>query len=480
MESVVDFVGLREYQLITGSCRQGGWKGTGMNFFEDNDYELLQNILESMQEGVEIVDSTGNVVFLNTAFLKITGYSINDRLGKNIFDVHPNGTLATVLKTRVPMNYVMAFAEETGKVGLSNVSPIYKNGELVGAILVCQDVSEIIELSKKLSEQNLLVDSLYKKVGEAKYNLDDILCQSEVMKKIKDLIKHVAFSDASILIEGETGTGKELLAHAIHNISPRHKKPFIQVNCAAIPEGLLESEMFGYEQGAFTGALKKRKGMFELANKGTIFLDEIGDMSVALQTKLLRVLQTNEIRRLGGSEIIKIDVRVISATNRNLREMLKSGTFREDLYYRLNVVPISVPPLRERKEDIPLLVRYFVKKSCARFGKPLLDVTPQALSLLQKHDWPGNVRELDNVIQYAVLTCSGPVIEPKDILPKLPLEKVTFPRNEIQRLEEVEKRMIKSALEMYGFSLESKKKVAEKLGISISTLYNKIKKYGIQ
>ena len=265
----------------------------------------------------------------------------------------------------------------------------------------------IREENQRLGEEN---QYLRTQVSQ-QYNFGRIIGHSKPMQLIFDQIRKIAPTDSSVLISGESGTGKELIAHSIHNFSPRQEKSFIKVNCGALAEGLLESELFGHEKGAFTNAIKQKRGKFELADGGSIFLDEIGDISENVQVKLLRVLQEKEIDRVGGEQTKKVDVRIIAATNRNLFELVQKGKFREDLYYRLNVIPLDLPPLRHRKDDIPLLVDHFLKKKGAEMKKPISKMSPQTLEALQEYDWPGNIRELENLIERALVLCDRDEIQ---------------------------------------------------------------------
>lgn len=330
---------------------------------------------------------------------------------------------------------------------------------------------------QKLNEK---IDYLDKEV-KGKYNLENFIGKSPEVKKIFDLVEKVKDIDSNVLITGESGTGKELIAKAIHYLGNRSKYRFEVVNCAAIPYNLLESELFGYERGAFTGATAKKKGKFELADKGTIFLDEIGDMSYDLQSKLLRVLQNKSISPLGSHETKKIDVRVIAATNKNLEKEIENKSFREDLYYRLNVIPIKLPPLRERKEDIPLLVDHFINKYCIAFNKPLKEIDSHALELLENYDYKGNVRELENIIERAVALNNGNKITSIDLPSKL-RENLNNTNNDViiihtgENMKDIERKVLTKTLKSNN---GNKKETAEILGISERTLYYKIKEYGI-
>jgi len=289
-------------------------------------------------------------------------------------------------------------------------------------------------------------------------------------------IDEVAATDATVLLTGETGTGKELVARAGHNLSPRKVKVLVKVNCAALPAGLIESELFGHEKGAFTGALSRKLGRFEVAHKGTIFLDEIGDLPLELQAKLLRVLQDGEFERVGGSETIRVDVRVIAATNRDLDKAIEEGTFRPDLYYRLSVFPIQIPPLRERREDIPDLVRHFVMKHGLKLGRKVKTIPQSAMDALSAYPWPGNVRELENVVERAMILSHGDRLELGEWPPKAG---VTSRGRRVPTLEELEREHISSVLELTGGRVSGEKGAAKLLGMRPSTLQGRMKKLGI-
>lgn len=343
------------------------------------------------------------------------------------------------------------------------------------------DLHELRIITRRAMERKRLLDELrdLKKSISSHGFSPEIIGESEGMKKVYELIERVAEVDVNVLICGESGTGKELVARAIHGRSKRKDKPLIIVNCAAIPEGLLETELFGHEKGAFTGASSRRIGKFELADGGTIFLDEVGDMSMPLQAKILRVLQSRDFERVGGTRTIKVDVRVISATNRDLKEMVERGEFRKDLYYRLNVVQIDIPPLRERKEDIPLLVKHFIENFSAKIGKDIRGVSPKAMELLISYNWPGNVRELEHVVQRAMVVERGNTITEASLPPEIRDAERGAPLSELIKgsLEEIEVKAIKRALE----SAEGNKSIAARiLGISRKTLFNKMRKYGMK
>jgi len=338
-------------------------------------------------------------------------------------------------------------------------------------------VSRVFERERLLAENRYLHEQL-----DSRYKFSGISGKSPAMERVFDMTSSVAASNANVLITGESGTGKELVARSIHSSSPRRDKPFIILNCAAVPENLLESELFGHEKGAFTGATTSKKGRFELADSGTLFIDEVGEMSMTAQVKLLRVLQEQEFERVGGTRTIRCDVRLVAATNRNLEEAVGDGQFREDLYYRLNVVNIHMPRLRERWEDIESLARHFIAKYAADTGKKIDDISPRALSCLLAYEWPGNVRELQNVIERAVVLAKGAILTPLDFPQTLQDDSsicVTVPGqdgNLTEILEDFERQLIIQTLRRHA---ESQTKTAAVLGIKRTTLRYKMQKYGL-
>jgi two-component system, NtrC family, response regulator AtoC len=330
--------------------------------------------------------------------------------------------------------------------------------------------------ARRLREEN---QSLREALGR-RYEFRNIIGRSAKMQEVLALVERVAATNSTVLLAGESGVGKDLIARAIHHHSRRASGPFVKINCAAIPESLLESELFGYEKGAFTGAVGSKPGKFELADRGTIFLDEIGDVPGAIQAKLLRVLQEREFERLGGTKTLKVDVRLVAATNRDLRAALEQGTFREDLYYRLNVVPINIPPLRDRPEDIPYLVDHFIARFAGESGKPVTAITPAAMKILTQFHWPGNVREVENIIERAVAFSNGPVLDVADIhldvaTPKAGSGTAPFPP-EGMTLEQFEDEIIKEALRRAS---GNKSQAARMLGLSRNALRYRLSKMGI-
>ena len=334
-------------------------------------------------------------------------------------------------------------------------------------------LSEVEKLKNRLEEENLYLQNEIKLT----HNFEEIIGKSEAIKNILGKVEQVAATDSTVLILGETGTGKELIARAVHNVSGRSDRPLVKVNCAALPANIIESELFGHEKGAFTGAYARKIGRFELANRGTIFLDEIGDLPLDLQVKLLRVLQDGEFERLGNPNTIKVDIRIIAATNRDLEQAVENSTFREDLYYRLNVFPIRVPSLRERKEDIPFLVNHFIKKFCKKIGRKIEIIPQKVMDGLLTYDWPGNIRELENIIERAVIVCQGKRLETGDWLPQ---KCMPAGAADITTLKEVERAHILKVLESTRWQVSGEKGAAKILGLNPQTLVSRMKKLGIR
>jgi DNA-binding NtrC family response regulator len=340
------------------------------------------------------------------------------------------------------------------------------------------DPEELSIMMQKIVSQQTLVreNTVLRQALKQEYRFRDLLSKSPAMQAVFELAKTAARSNSTILVLGESGTGKEVLARAIHAESPRAGEPFVAVSCAALTESLLESELFGHEKGSFTGAIARRKGKFEAAHGGTLFLDEVGDIGPKLQLDLLRVLEERRFHRVGGNEPIEVDVRIVAATNRDLRKAAVEGKFREDLFYRLNVIPILIPPLRQRREDVPLLVESFVERLAVEMKKRLDGVSPDAMSALMAHDWPGNVRELRNVLERGAVVATGAVIQLVDL--GLPTKAEALPRaGTLASLEEVEKRHVAAVLAHTGGNVSQSARI---LGIDRVTLYNKMRKYGIR
>lgn len=448
---------------------------------------MLEAIILSSDEAISVVDENGIGLLINPAYTRITGLSKDKVIG------HPATTDISegesmhmeVLKTRRAVRGVPMRVGPKKREVIVNVAPVIVDGKLKGSVGVIHDMSEIQSLTKELNRARQIIRTL-----EAKYSFEDIIGDSEEIQLAIEQAKLGAKTPATILLRGESGTGKELFAHAIHNASDRKYNKFIRVNCAAISDSLLESELFGYEEGAFSGAKRGgKRGLFEEANNGSIFLDEIGELSAGTQAKLLRVLQEKEIIRVGGTKPIPINVRVIAATNVNLERGIADGSFREDLYYRLNRMPIHIPPLRKRKEDIPLLCERLIQKINQDYGRNVEGITKEALLILKKYHWPGNVRELDNILGRAIifLHYSEPFINVQH-LPELntsePIQskpQVDLLMNETETLAEMldryEEMMIKQTLTKLN---GNKTLTAKTLGLSVRNLYYKLEKYNVQ
>ena len=383
----------------------------------------------------------------------------------------------TFIKKALEINPDLGIVVMTAFATVDSAISALKNGAQ-DFLLKPLDLNHVELILKKIQEkQKIIFENRYlKRKLENVEGLDNIIGQSDAIKKVLSEISRVAFSDATILIRGESGTGKELVARALHLASKKASGPFLALNCTSLPETLLESELFGHEKGAFTGAISRRLGRFELANNGTLFLDEIGDISLTMQAKLLRVLETMIFQRLGGEKEIKVSVRIIAATNRNLEQKIKEGSFREDLFYRLNVIPIIIPPLRYRKDDILLLVNHFIEKFNKRNNKNIRGISPKAKDMLLKYSWPGNVRELENLIERAVVLCYSDVLDMTDLSSFLAVNSESGDQVDDLRLDTLEKMAIIEALKRSG---NNQIRAAELLGIHRNTLRLKLEKYNI-
>lgn len=442
----------------------------------------LKTIIESIRDGIIAVDKNGIITSCNFMAEKLTGRPRDELIGKALKELWPGSPVLDVIKTGIEYRdreeiYPGPFGENLHF--FTTACPIFggegndgsgAHREIIGAVISFRDIADVRRMVYNITEK------------KESSSFDEIFGVSRQIRELKSKAEKIAKSDSTVLITGESGTGKGLFARAIHFSSRRNKGPFIIVNCGAIPDTLLESELFGYEHGAFTGAKKTGKaGKFELANGGTIFLDEIGDLPLHLQAKLLHVLQRREIERVGGTRVIPVDVRVIAATNRNLEQMMQEGEFREDLYFRLNVIPLYIPPLRERKEDIHLLLEHSLSRYNRLIGKKIQWFESDALRLLLDYEWPGNVRELENTVEYAVNMETGSLIAMESLPPRLRRGKKAvesfFTLRE--QVDAFEKEIIERCLQETGFSVEGKIKAAKLLGISESTLYRRIRELKI-
>ncbi len=445
---------------------------------------MLEAIIRSSEEAISVVDENGNGLMINPAYTRITGLSKNEVIGQPAtVDISEGESMHyQVLKTRRPVRGAKMKVGPYKKEVIVNVAPVIVQGKLKGSVAVIHDISEINELTTALRKAKQMIRNL-----EATYTFDDIIGTSSEMMIAIEQAKIGAKTPATVLLRGNSGTGKELFAHAIHNESDRRYHKFIRVNCAALAESVLESELFGYVEGAFTGArVGGKKGLFEEANNGSIFLDEIGELSLHMQAKLLRVLQEKEIVRVGGTAPISLDVRIITATNTNLERAITVKEFREDLYYRLNRLPIYIPTLQERPHDLPVLVQHMIMKVNQLYGRNVNAIAPKALDKLYTYHWPGNIRELENVISRAMIFMDVteeeikykhlPNLETKDVSPVV-LSTPSAPKQTLQRAtEQFEKEFIQRAYEENDCH---KTKTAKQLHISVRTLYYKLEKYQI-
>jgi PAS domain S-box-containing protein len=457
---------------------------TTMNEFKS----LLQALFQAVQDAISVVDENGDHIMINPAYTKITGITADEIYGKDAnYDMAEGESIhMKVLRTKKSVENTKITTKPSGKVVIARGAPIMVGDKLKGSVVILHDISEIKQLTTKLNEAKKRIREL-----SAKYAFDDIIGESQAINEAKEKMIKASRVPATVILRGESGTGKEMFAHAIHNESNRRENQFVRVNCAAIPETLLESELFGYEEGAFTGAKKGgKKGYFEEANNGTIFLDEISEINLNAQVKLLRVLQEKEIVRVGGVKPIHVNVRVISATNVNLRDKIDRGEFRDDLYYRLNVFPIDIPPLRDRLDDIELLSKRFIEKLNVEYGRNIKGISLKALSELKRHDWPGNVRELENIIGRSIISMNAnEQIIMKDHLPFLTNLGIRNNGDYINEIEDseittlteaaagFEEDYLKRVYEIYNYN---KTMTAKKLGISIRSLYYKMEKHNIK
>jgi PAS domain S-box-containing protein len=442
-----------------------------MNHEKDLTPDQMRMIINSVADGVFTVDQNFVITSFNRAAEAITGVPADEALGKPCCEVfraeicEADCTLKrTILSDKPIVNHAVFIVRSDGKrvpISISTAALKNDDGQVLGGVETFRDLT--------------LVEALRKEV-EKTFTFEDIISRNQKMQSIFTILPDVALSDSTILIEGESGTGKELMANAIHNLSGRGKRPIVKVNCGAIPDNLLESELFGYKAGAFTDAKRDKPGRFAQADGGTLFLDEIGDVSPALQVRLLRVLQDGSFQPLGATGTVKVDVRILCATNKDLKGLVAEGTFREDLFYRIRVFALSLPPLRERREDIPLLAQNFIDRLNRLRGKDISGLSREALADLMNYDWPGNIRELQNAIEHAFILCHGGLIQPQH-LPS-PLREACIGTDGIPpglTLADVENRMIKEALARNN---GRKLAAARELGIDKTTLWRKMKRIG--
>ena len=448
----------------------------------------VDQIIESLHDGVVVIDREGTIVYANSAYTRILGVPVDRVLGRNMREVQPDARGLKVIETGQPILRDSFYLKQLGLDVVISSTPIIENDRVIGAVTVFRTSDELLELYGAFRRAHGLVN-YYKQRSEGSEFANDsagfagVVGRGPAILESIKLASQVAPTQATVLITGENGVGKDVFAQAIHAASTRADKPFIAVNSGAIPDTLLESELFGFDSGAFTGAARGGKlGKFELAQGGTLFLDEVGDMSAAMQAKLLRVLQNKEVEKVGGTRVVKVDVRVIAATNANLEFMVAKGTFRQDLFYRLQVFPIHLPALRDRREDIPRLSQHFLDQCCNTYQKRLL-FAPEAIELLKQADWPGNVRQLRHIIERAVIVCDGSVLLPTDFQgvtsPDCASDKAEATSTSALRrsIRELEKRAYEEAIAAAG---GNKSKAMAQLGVSRRTFYKRLKEMGIQ
>lgn len=432
--------------------------------------EQMVSIMNSIDDGIIALDEKGYIIYQNSYFEKIFNPASSDSKKLNIMDLISKTYIRDLVENGVQFrNKELSISRNKADFHtLVSGKPVKLKERNIGSILTFKKMVDVFNVVNDISLNNI------------RTSFDDIIGSSRQIKLLKDKARKIAKSQSTILIQGESGTGKELLARAIHEYSTRANNPFITINCAAIPDALLESELFGYEEGAFTGAKRGGKmGKFQLAEGGTVFLDEIGELPIHLQAKLLRVLQEKTIEKVGGQKSLPINIRIIAATNKNLEEMVESGEFREDLFYRLNVIPIYIPPLRERREDIKTLLTYFLNLYNARLEKSIKGFSSEVESTLLNYDWRGNVRELQNVVEYAVNMENSLYICMDSIPPKVTRVGKEPRYTRITTINNMEKTLIENALQRYGNDVHGKKAAAKALGISLATFYRKMKLYGL-
>ncbi|MEN1760903.1 sigma-54 interaction domain-containing protein [Anoxynatronum sibiricum] len=448
--------------------------------------EMYNSIFDIIYNWIVVVDRQGIIRMINSRYCHFLGVEQQEAVGKHVTEIIENTRMHIVAQNG--RREIGDIQQIKGNKMIADRIPIYQKGQLIGAVgtVIFKDVVELDAYVKRVGHMEKELDFYKKELKKAlgtDNTFDNIIGTSQALQRAMNLAKRVASTKSNVLLLGESGTGKGLFASAIHNASPRSEYPLIKVNCAAIPSELLESELFGYEGGAFTGAKKSGKpGKFELAHKSSIFLDEIGDLPLNMQAKLLKVLQEKEIERVGGVKSQKVDIRIIAATNRNLEEMVKEKTFREDLYYRLNVINIRIPSLHERKEDIPMLADYLIRKTAKEMDRFVTEISPAAMRCLVEYQWPGNIRELENVIERAFNLVDK---EAGITLKQLPTYLVAEQETEAvyaetllkEAVEAVERKTISRCL---NETMGNKYQTARLLGISRTSLYEKMEKYGIE
>jgi PAS domain S-box-containing protein len=443
------------------------------DFISKQNLPLHEELLESMPEGIFTINTRWRVATFNRQAEKITGFRREEVIGRNCWEIFRSD----MCHTGCPLQIAL----ETGRTAMDQDVRILNKGGSHLTILVntgvLRDADGLIAGAVE-TFRPLIGEICHSEHLKEGYSFSDIVGKSRAMQHIFSMLPNIADSDANVLITGESGTGKDLIARAIHNHSCRSNKPFVAVNCSALAETLLESELFGHEKSAFTGATHHKTGRFEMAKGGSLFLDEIGELKPELQIKLLRVLESREFERVGGNQTLPMEARIISATNRDLRQAIVDGKFRKDFYYRLRTVPIAVPPLRERMDDMPILIEYFIKRFNARFDKRVLSIDPEVMQKFKKYHWPGNVRELERTLEHAYVFVKGPVIRAHDLPAPEEFQSLTSesPGPEYGTTKRTSMESIRWALSRTG---GNRKRAAKVLGISRTTLWRHMKKFGM-
>jgi transcriptional regulator with PAS, ATPase and Fis domain len=468
--------------------RTGTLKAVDIVGYADNLANIsYEQILWSIPDAIVVVDKEGTILFVNQGYTRVLNVPAVAAIGRKMQDISPSAHTLRVLRTGEPIACDSYYSDEHGVGLVMSATPIFQGGELVRVVTVFRSSKETLDLYAAYRRANGLADYYEKLLHSEKARTDcfkALIGHDRTLAKIVGMSAKVAETDMTVLITGENGVGKDILAQAIHQASPRCRQPFIVVNCAAIPDTLLESELFGFESGTFTGAARGgRPGKFELAEGGTVFLDEIGDMSSSMQSKVLRVLQQKEIQKIGSNRVIQVNVRVIAATNRDLSRMVRDGQFREDLLYRLNVFPIAIPPLRERKGDIPQLAQFFLRQSFEGGVKRFM-IAQESFEALERYDWPGNIRQLSNAVERAVILCDGDLLLPEHFgladAPELPQRNPSSQNNDHTR-ESLKDRIRDLERKAYDYALSScggnKSKAMQKLGVSRRTFYKRLREF---
>lgn len=438
----------------------------------------IKAIHDAMQQGILICDDKTNILYFNESYAHLIGVSLEEAKGRRLTDFRPNAVAPKVLQDGVPVRSMLRV--EHGTEYFADVYPVREGGRIVGTVSVVTSMEDAGFFKDKMDELLRREEALkaqLKQTNGTHYSFSDIVCSSQVMIDLVEMAKKVSAYESNVLLQGESGCGKELFAQAIHNKSPRRSRPFVAINCAALSKTLLEAELFGYEDGAFTGARKGGKpGLFETAEGGTLFLDEISEMDYELQAKLLRVLQEKRYRRLGGTREMEIDVRIISACNVDLLAYIQDKKFRRDLYYRIAAFPIIIPPLRERREDIPVLTEIFLQNVRIQH-KRQYELTKGVKENFLKYSWPGNIRELRNCVEFTALMTRNGVID-VDCLPKTMIAEADEVYHDQltlqQRVKRFERQEVLDAIRKYGSDTKGKKAAARSLGIALSSLYSKL------